>query len=290
MDLLKCFSLNDKEYTINIQGTHEEPLFQANQIGKLLGMTNIRVILKNFDDDEKVVNKVYTLGGKQNTTFLNEHGLYRLIGRSNLPIAKKFQKWTCQIIKEIRLNGSYKLQESNEIDKKLIEYQYALKNHKTFLQAYDNKNVIYLYKLNEIDDKLVIKIIKKYNHPIEMKNKKLSTETYLVNQEELDEILKIIDMNKNQFENKDNILVEEIRLKTEETRKINETLSLGLEIVSLEKEKIILKQKELGNYVSIIVQEPIIEVESTVDSNITTCNYMIKERKYGKRVPKIYQY
>ena len=31
----------------------QEPLFQASQIGELLGMTNIRASLASFDEDEK---------------------------------------------------------------------------------------------------------------------------------------------------------------------------------------------------------------------------------------------
>jgi hypothetical protein len=209
----------------------------------------------------------------------------------------------------------YKL---NEIDDKIvikIGSTQSIKDRSTNISTVFDLPHIFLIQVVQSDNHVKFErflhnhvFIKKYNYPIEMKNKKLSTETYLVNQEELDEILKIIDMNKNQFENKDNILVEEIRLKTEETRKINETISLGKEIVSLEKEKIILKQKELGNYLhefekcnvtndDILVAfgtnklpQPIIEPVSTIDSNITTCNYMIKERKYGKRIPKIYQY
>ena len=46
MDILKAFSLLDAEYQINIQGTLEDPLFQANQIGKLLGIVNIRDSIK----------------------------------------------------------------------------------------------------------------------------------------------------------------------------------------------------------------------------------------------------
>ena len=44
----------DTEYQINIQGTLEDPLFQANQIGKLLGISNIRENLRDFSDDEKM--------------------------------------------------------------------------------------------------------------------------------------------------------------------------------------------------------------------------------------------
>jgi len=65
MDILKAFSLLDTEYQVNIQGTLEDPLFQANQIGKLLGIVNIRDGIKDFSENEKVVFLTDTLGGKQ---------------------------------------------------------------------------------------------------------------------------------------------------------------------------------------------------------------------------------
>jgi len=36
MDLIQVFTNNRKNITVNIQGTLEDPLFQANQIGELL--------------------------------------------------------------------------------------------------------------------------------------------------------------------------------------------------------------------------------------------------------------
>jgi prophage antirepressor-like protein len=343
MDILKCFKLNNEEYKINIQGTHDDPLFQANQIGKLLGIKNISDNISDFTDEEKHIDLSDTLGGKQKTLFLTEIGLYRLIGRSRKPIASTFQKWTINILKEIRKNGSYQLKETNEIDKKLIEYNCSLKNHKIFLQVYDNKNIIYVCKLKDLNNKILIKIgssqsikermsnitnvfnlnqilllhvietynyvkferflhnnefIKKYNHPFEMKNKKISTETYLVNQEELNEILKIIDVNKSKFNDKNNILIEEIKLKTEEVKIINEKLAI-------QKENIVLKQKETDVEIKdkeIEIKKIELEIitnvnketqpipDSTIDENIKTCNYMLKERKKGKHVPIIYQY
>ena len=55
MDLLKIFKLCDKEEEINIQGTIDEPLFQANQIATILEMKNIRTILTGFDENEKAL-------------------------------------------------------------------------------------------------------------------------------------------------------------------------------------------------------------------------------------------
>ena len=42
MDIIKAFKLNEQEIKVNIQGTQDEPLFQANQIGKILDIKKIR--------------------------------------------------------------------------------------------------------------------------------------------------------------------------------------------------------------------------------------------------------
>jgi len=159
MDILKAFSLCDEHYPINIQGTIENPLFQAKQIGILLGMTNINKVLSNYGNNLKVITESASLGGIQKTTFLTEAGLYRLLARSNKPIAEKFQLWMIQVLKEIRLTGEYKLKQQLEIDSKLIYEKAKRELHNKILQLYHNKNVVYICKLkDENDDKFIIKI------------------------------------------------------------------------------------------------------------------------------------
>ena len=158
MDILKAFNLLDKTYEITIHGTFENPLFHAKQIGKILEITNIRDSLSNFTDDEKVVDLTDTQGGIQKTIFLTEIGLYKLLGRSRKPIAHTFQKWMINTIKDIRINGMYKLKEENEVDKKLITYNYELITHKNLIKAFDQRNIIYLCRLKYLDDKIILKI------------------------------------------------------------------------------------------------------------------------------------
>ena len=159
MDILKAFSLCDEHYPINIQGTIENPLFQAKQIGILLGMTNINKVLSNYGNSFKVITESASLGGIQKTSFLTEAGLYRLLARSNKPIAEKFQVWMIQVLKEIRLTGEYKLKQQLEIDSKLILQKAKKEIHNKILQLYHNKNVVYFCKLkDENDDKFIIKI------------------------------------------------------------------------------------------------------------------------------------
>lgn len=158
MDILKAFSLLDMDYQINIQGTLEDPIFQANQIGRLLGISNMSENLRDFDSEEKCLFLTHTLGGTQEMVFLTETGLYRVLGRSRKPIAHKFQKWMVSILKEIRINGIYKLQQDKEVDKQLYQYKCELSTHNTLLKAYDNKNVVYICKFYKVNDKFVIKI------------------------------------------------------------------------------------------------------------------------------------
>lgn len=85
-----------------------EPWFVANDICKVLGHTNSRVAVAALDEDEKGVSKVYTLGGEQQMTVVNEAGMYQLVIRSNLPAAKKFKRWiTHEVIPTIRRHGAY---------------------------------------------------------------------------------------------------------------------------------------------------------------------------------------
>lgn len=158
MDILKAFNLLDKTYEITIQGTFENPLFHAKQIGKILEIVNINDSISDFTYDEKVLDNCYSQGGIQKTIFLTEIGLYKLLGRSRKPIAHTFQKWMINIIKDIRINGMYKLKEENEVDKKLITHNYELITHKNLIKAFDQRNIIYLCRLKYLDDKKIVKI------------------------------------------------------------------------------------------------------------------------------------
>ncbi len=70
------------------------PWFVARDVCAALGIQNHKdSVAKSLDDDEKGVEKIYSLGGVQETIVINESGLYTLIMRSNKPEAKRFRKW-----------------------------------------------------------------------------------------------------------------------------------------------------------------------------------------------------
>ncbi len=56
------FELKSDIYPININGTDENPLFQAKQIGQILGIMNIHDTISKFDDEEKLLGFTDTHG------------------------------------------------------------------------------------------------------------------------------------------------------------------------------------------------------------------------------------
>jgi prophage antirepressor-like protein len=131
MEVVKAFNNNNLHTEIVIKGTCEEPLFRANDIGEILEMSNIRAHIQHFNESEKVVNSIDTLGGSQQVTFLTEKGLYKVLFKSRKPIAERFQNWVCEVIKEIRLNGVYDLQKQLEKQKTEIQLLEDIKNKET---------------------------------------------------------------------------------------------------------------------------------------------------------------
>ncbi len=342
MDILKAFSLCGHEYTINIQGTFENPLFQANQIAQLLELKNMHNQICKFNDNEKVLLATESRGGMQKTVFLTESGLYRLLSRSTKPIAEQFQKWICDVIKEIRLNGEYKLKEQNEIDKKMAQEREKRNTHNKLLDAYHQRNVVYICKLkDDADNKYVIKIgstqdiktritniantygvipliidmfesqnhtkfekwirtnehIKTLFYSMKKVDGMITRETFLVNDEQYENVVAIIKNQIKQFEpeekNVDKLLeLEEKRKMTaqlnfeaEETRKLNNELEKQKMETQLE---LINKIESIQNTVILPEKETYIPEIHDYARNVLK-NALIKPRN-PTRSPRVYQY
>jgi len=344
MDILKAFSLCDKEYPINIQGTIDEPLFQANQIGKLLEMTNINKLLSSFDNIEKVITQSYTLGGMQNVTFLTERGLYKVLARSNKPIAKKFQDWMVNVIKELRQQGEYRLKQEHEIEKKLIKAQEQINSqkniHNTLMDFCKMKNVVYVCKLrDETEHTFVIKIgstqnikerfaniqtnyrmtplllnifdcenhtkfekwirqnktIKPLYYEIKKNDGTIAKETFLVNEEQYTNIIKIMQTEVKMFTKEDVdklIELEKERNINEDKRRINTELEIKLEEIKLQQEQLRLQQDEIQLKIRENAKlENIIIPTETQNKCIKPSEEVsyVKNRE-NTRSPKVYQY
>lgn len=90
--------------TIEIDG---KPYFVGTEVAKALGYSNPR---KAILDHCKGVTKrdTPTSSGIQSMSYINEGDLYRLIMKSKLPSAEKFESWVMdEVLPTIRKTGSY---------------------------------------------------------------------------------------------------------------------------------------------------------------------------------------
>lgn len=110
MNELKCF--NSEEFgdvrTVTING---DPWFVGKDVAAALGFTNPRdAISTHVFDEDKGVESIDTLGGKQKMTVINESGLYALVFGSRLKSAQRFKHWvTSEVLPAIRRTGGYQV-------------------------------------------------------------------------------------------------------------------------------------------------------------------------------------
>ena len=179
-------TINFNEQTIRIVGSYDNPLFVAIDICKILGLKNVTDTLRSLPDKWKQIcdlenSEVTSRARKlQGLNCINEAGLYKLIMRSNKPIAQKFQEVVCEeILPSLRKKGEYKIQsiidknKELEVEKSIIEEQLYLKNNeideknskiselskyviRKFTTKFKLGNCVYFIKSSEIKDKIKI--------------------------------------------------------------------------------------------------------------------------------------
>lgn len=121
--------------TILIDG---QPWFVGKDVAKALGYSKSENALQRHVDEEDKSLTPFQGGcstGRQNTTIINESGLYSLILSSKLPNAKKFKRWvTSEVLPSIRKYGMYATEQT--IDNVLNGTEEA---EKLFIQLKEEK-------------------------------------------------------------------------------------------------------------------------------------------------------
>lgn len=118
IEVLKTTELCGRQF--KVYGTIAEPLFKAKDVALMIGHSDVSMMMRNVDDDEKVTSNVCTLGGKQNVWMLTENGLYEVLMQSRKPIAKQFKKGVKAILKEIRKTGGYMVAKKDETPEEIM--------------------------------------------------------------------------------------------------------------------------------------------------------------------------
>lgn len=109
MNELQIF--NNSEFgevrTIEIDG---KPYFVANDVARALGYSNPSKATNDHCKNAVMRRGNDSLGREQEFKFIPEGDIYRLIVRSNLPSAERFEKWVFdEVLPQIRKTGGYQM-------------------------------------------------------------------------------------------------------------------------------------------------------------------------------------
>ena len=169
-------SFNEKN--IRVLGTYGEPWFVAKDICDILELPNMTNALKIVPEKWRGAEKLNTFGGEQIMVTINEAGLYKLIMRSNKPLAQKFQEVVCEeILPSLRKKGEYQiksiLDKNKELEAekvKLEEEKTKVEEEKTKVEEEKTKVEEEKTKVEEENKKLLKKYVKKPKDIIDKKN------------------------------------------------------------------------------------------------------------------------
>lgn len=129
MNALQEFKFNN--YSVRVILIENKPYWCAIDVCRVLGYSNGPKAVKDHCK-EKGITKCYTLtvGGNQQLTYIDEGNVIRLVMRSELPEAEKFQDWIHdEVIPQIFKTGSYGLQIPKSLPEALRAYAAEVEAH-----------------------------------------------------------------------------------------------------------------------------------------------------------------
>ena len=160
MDLVKTiddtFLFDEKE--LRVVGEMNDPWFVTKDICKILDIKDNRSGLRIIQEECKKEFTIKTGGGNQKMSVINEAGLYRLIMRSNKPIAEKFQKIVCnEILPQLRRKGEVKLKQfyeekNKEMSRRVFRHSKTHYNAGECVYIVVNKTIKNKFKLGQTDN------------------------------------------------------------------------------------------------------------------------------------------
>lgn len=134
---------------------NNEPWFVGKDIASILGYSKPRnAIATHVDEDDALKQGVIDeLGRNQQTTMINESGLYSLILSSKLPTAKKFKRWvTSEVLPTIRKTGGYIPVKEEDTEMEILSKALLIANKTMEMQKERLKN-LEVEKNKAIEDK-----------------------------------------------------------------------------------------------------------------------------------------
>ena len=134
-----CYQGNEVR-TVEVNG---EPWFVLKDVCAVLGLSTPARVAERLDSDEvSQTHLTDSLGREQETTIINESGLYNVILRSDKPEAKPFRKWvTSEVLPSIRKTGSYNQKPLSPVEMFAMQAQINLDQERR-LKAVEQKQAV----------------------------------------------------------------------------------------------------------------------------------------------------
>ena len=132
---------------IDVYGNAETPLFLAKDVAAWIEHSDVSMMMRNVDDEEKVTSIVCTPEGNQNAWFLTEDGLYEVLKQSRKPQAKQYKKGVKEILKSIRRTGCYSV--TNVIKDRVEAGMIWVEGCKRILNLSDSSTLALMQKVAE---------------------------------------------------------------------------------------------------------------------------------------------
>lgn len=184
MNNLQIFNSPDFGQIRTIQ-QNGEPWFVGKDVAQALGYSQTaKAVREHVKDNHKGMSVLDTPGGKQETTIIDEAGLYSLVMRAKTDKAEAFQEWvTSEVLPAIRKHGGYltadKIEQALTDPDTIIKLATTLKEERAARQQAEaslqaaKPKVLFADAVSASDSTILIgdlaKLIKQNGHPIGQK-------------------------------------------------------------------------------------------------------------------------
>jgi prophage antirepressor-like protein len=135
VELLPLEFESHRVWLIVIDGT---PWLVLSDIARILGYRDARDANRILHEHQTGTHKVRTPGGEQERLVVNESGLYRLLIKSERPVAERFQDWLRdEVLPSIHCYGTYRLQRRDRVAKVAGRLKTDIETAKTRCDQFD---------------------------------------------------------------------------------------------------------------------------------------------------------
>lgn len=122
-----------------------QPWWVLRDVCTVLALNSPHKVAERLDEDERnQIPVIDSMGRRQQTTIINESGLYAVILRSDKPKAKAFRRWiTSEVLPSIRRHGAYiteetlaRMLQSSEFSSELLDRLLAEREQNAVLRKH----------------------------------------------------------------------------------------------------------------------------------------------------------